>query len=197
MNQIICPRCHAPNSPDKSFCTNCGQSIAAGQPSFSPPMPNQTRAPKKSRIGLWIAILGGVGLLVLLVGAVGLGVIYYLITSNQTETANNYNSASYSSDQANTSTATNTGTKSVVATTAMTEDEKYRLFYASGKVNDQATIMKVSKKIGIIDESNMPTAYYKPFSEGMVKWAFRDTDFVRKVDTKEKAKNYIDSQMGN
>jgi hypothetical protein len=204
MNQIICPRCQTPNGFDKSFCTNCGQPIAIRQPAFSQQIPNHPPPPaaKKSRLGLWIAILGGTGLVILLIGGLGLVGLYFFIKSGNTQASYNYNAPVSEASQSTSSppwaaadTTKKTETAAAAAAPAMTEDEKYRLFYASGKVNDQAIIMKVSKKIGIIDSGGLPTSYYKTFSEGMIKWAFRDTDFVKKVDTKEKARNYINSQM--
>jgi hypothetical protein len=120
-----------------SFCSNCGQSLAAVQPgfpsdlpptifagspnapqftppvqnfspnapNFSPQIPNApqaTAAPRKSRTGMWLAILGGLGVLVLLGGGVVLGAIFYLMSANKTDTNSNYNSSPYNSTLVNT-----------------------------------------------------------------------------------------------
>jgi hypothetical protein len=118
MNQKICPKCRASNTPEMSFCSNCGQSLAASQPNFpsdlpptifagspaapgftpnapnfSTPPPNLPPAAKKSRAGMWLAILGGLGLLLILGGGIALGALYYLMNSYKSETTYNSSSA--------------------------------------------------------------------------------------------------------
>jgi TonB family protein len=208
MNQNFCPKCRTLNTPDKTFCVTCGQPLTANQPGFHgsvPPnmyggapnapghAPNQTPAPQKSRLGLWLAILGGVAVLFVLVGAVALAALFYFIGTAKKEIS--YNSSPSNLNQSNTSGNSNPSINNQSVETPMTEDEKYRLFYAASKVEDKALTLKVSKKIGIIDEGNKPTAFYKTFTAGIIKWAMRDADFVRKLDTKQKALDYINSVM--
>lgn len=98
MNEKICPKCGKLNSAEMSFCLDCGQNLAAGnytpnfpvdsaptvfaspktqpnwQQNLQPLTPNLPPAPKKSRTGFWLAIVGGVGLIgvLLVVGVVAL-----------------------------------------------------------------------------------------------------------------------------
>jgi len=73
----------------------------------------------------------------------------------------------------------------------MTEDEKYRLFYAATKTNDSSLQQRAAKKIGIIDANGRPTSSYKSFLAGSISWAFKDTDFISSIDTPEKARAYV------
>ena len=73
----------------------------------------------------------------------------------------------------------------------MTEDEKYRLFYAATKTNDNSLQQRAARKIGIIDSNGRPTSSYKSFLAGSISWAFKDTDFISSIDTPEKARAYV------
>jgi hypothetical protein len=73
----------------------------------------------------------------------------------------------------------------------MTEDEKYRIFYAAGKTNDRALQTEIAKLIGIIDSGGQPTSYYQSFISGSYAWALRDRSFPPTVDTEEKARAYV------
>jgi TonB family protein len=202
MNKNICPNCQTQNLSNQPFCVTCGQPLTGAQPGFQsnePPVmpgfpPHRAPAAKKSRMGLWLALLAGGAVLVLLLGGVALAGLFFYLNSGKQET--DYNSSSNDLSQSNSSiTNKNIPFDTPPVATELTEDDKYRLVYAASKVNDKNLTMKVSKKIGIIDERNRPTPFFKTFTAGMVKWATRDTEFIRKVDTREKAIEYINSQM--
>lgn len=216
MNQNVCPKCQTPNIQNTPFCVNCGQPLGAQQsgyannppagstPNYSANQPNASQSPsppaKKSRMGMWLAIIGSVLVLGLVVlGIAAFGVYYYISSSksntvdiNIDSTRNNRNTTKVNTSTVDTTTQTNSTSGD---SSSMTDDEKYRLFYAASKVGDSTLILKVSKKLGIIDEKNTPTSSNKQFFTGMISWAMRDSDFVNKMDTKEKAQAYIDSQM--
>ena len=222
MNQNICANCGTPNVSGNTFCAGCGLSMGAPpsgysanqpppnypgapqpaqgfnphQPNFSAHAPNQSPAPKKSRMGLWLAILGGVGFLILMIGALGIFGVYYFIRSAKQDI--NFNSSYPANMNQGNRLSPSNGNTSVFSSTptvSMTENDKYRLFYAASKAGDQPLTMKISKKIGIIDDSGSPTEYYKTFTKGMFEWAMRDREFVKKLDTKQKALDYINAQM--
>ena len=77
----------------------------------------------------------------------------------------------------------------------MTDEEKYRLFYAATKTEDKFLQSEAAKKIGIIDASGQPTASYKTFVTNATSWAMNDVDFIRTVDTPAKARAYVNSHM--
>lgn len=225
MNQNICAKCQTPNIQNTPFCVGCGQPLAvqsggyasnqppAGNaPNYSANQPNAGQsanqqsppAAKKSRMGMWLAIIGGVlALGVVILGITAFG-IYYYVSSRQTDFNYNYNSsaANYSSNGnlsnafgVNTATANSSTDSMTFDDSSITEEEKYRLFYAASKVGEQPLTVKISKKIGIIDEKGQATPYYKTFIAGMLSWATKDVEFVKKIDSKEKAREYVDSQM--
>ena len=78
---------------------------------------------------------------------------------------------------------------------SMTDEEKYRLFYAATKADDQFLLSEAGKKIGIVDSKGRPTSSYSTFIKGSVNWAMTDTTFIRSVDTPEKARQYVNAHM--
>ncbi len=86
-------------------------------------------------------------------------------------------------------------TPATSSTTSMTDEEKYRLFYAATKTDDKFLQSEAAKKIGIIDAADKPTAFYQKFVAGSVTWAMNDTSFIKSVDTPEKARAYVNSHM--
>lgn len=121
MNSLICPRCGVGNSLEMTFCTNCGQSLAAlgfqqpdarqMPPNFAPPaafsqVPTvalPATAPARSSRALLFGLLGCGGLIVL--SAIGLVVGGAFISLNkvgQTNVnANNLYNSNASSSVAN------------------------------------------------------------------------------------------------
>ena len=119
-----------------------------------------------------------------------------------------YNSNAYASN-ANTS-APNGNTYSANANTysananasapkssaaAMSEDDKYRLFYAASKTGDQKLILQAYQKIGLFDQNGRPTPGYQTFIRNSVSWAFKDTEFIQTINTPEKAREYVMSHL--
>lgn len=93
MNEKFCSRCGTKNPAEMIFCLNCGNSLPASAPSFTgesaptvfaqpkitqptgfQPLPQTPTAPKKSNMGFYLAVFGGLGAILLLIfgGIVGL-----------------------------------------------------------------------------------------------------------------------------
>ena len=100
----------------------------------------------------------------------------------------NANQSNTNTNSGNANSATTTGGG---ASTAMSEDDKHKLFQAAGMTRDQATILEVSRKVGLINESNMPSGNYQDFVKAHMDWAAKNAAFVREVSTPEKAKEYV------
>jgi hypothetical protein len=116
--------------------------------------------------------------------------------SNRNSNSNNSNSNSNRNGSTTTSSTSsdnmsnhNMGGSTSSAT--MTEDEKYRIFYAAGKTGDRALQTEIAELIGIIDSGGQPTSDYQPFIAGSYAWALRDRSFPPTVDTAEKARAYV------
>jgi hypothetical protein len=146
-------------------------------------------------IGLILGLVGGLTATVL-----GTTTSTRSYTSTYASNSNNSNgSTSYSnrngssttySSNANDNSSDHNMNDSTSAST-MTEDEKYRIFYAAGKTNDKELQKEIAILIGIIDDKGVPTSYYQPFVTGSFNWASRDSSFPPTVDTPEKAHAYV------
>jgi Tfp pilus assembly protein FimT len=110
--------------------------------------------------------------------------------SNGSTTASNRNGSTTYGTNSNDNTA-NRNMGSTTSSSSMTEDEKYRIFYAAGKTNDRALQTEIAELIGIIDSGGQPTDYYQSFISGSYAWALRDRSFPPTVDTVEKARAYV------
>jgi hypothetical protein len=138
-----------------------------------------------------------------LAAALTIGVFSYARVKAPSQTYSSYssNSNTYSSNSNTYSANSNTYPSNSNAyspkssSTTMSEDDKYRLFYAAAKTGDQKLMMQASQKIGIIDQNGMPTSSYRDFIKNSITWAFKDTEFTRTVDTPDKAKAYVTSHL--
>lgn len=110
--------------------------------------------------------------------------------SNSSTTASNRNGSTTYGSNANDNTS-NRNASTSTSGSSMTEDEKYRIFYAAGKTNDRALQTEIAELIGIIDSGGQPTSDYQSFISGSYAWALRDRSFPPTVDTEEKARAYV------
>lgn len=78
---------------------------------------------------------------------------------------------------------------------SMTDEEKYRLFYAATKTEDKFLQSEAAKKIGIIDADGKPTPSYQTFLKNATSWAMNDTTFIKSIDTPAKARTYVNAHM--
>jgi hypothetical protein len=85
--------------------------------------------------------------------------------------------------------------KSSTAVANMSDDDKHKLFQAVGITQDPNLILDVTKKMGLVDSSNQPTAAMDPFIKAHYQWATSNGDFVKEHLTKEKAQEYVKSHM--
>ena len=71
------------------------------------------------------------------------------------------------------------------------EDEKHRLFQTVGMLEDNALIIEVARKIGIVDSHGQPRANFQAFVNEHYDWATRNADFIRQYMDKAKAREYV------
>lgn len=81
------------------------------------------------------------------------------------------------------------------SSSSMTNEEKYRLFWAATKTDDKFLQVEAAKKIGVIDGSGRPTPSYQEFVRNATSWAVNDVAFIRSVDTPSKARTYVNAHM--
>ncbi|HEY0080177.1 MAG TPA: hypothetical protein VGB73_16320 [Pyrinomonadaceae bacterium] len=72
-----------------------------------------------------------------------------------------------------------------------TDAEKHRLFQAVGMTKDEDLILRVSREIGIINDDNSPNRLFQPFLDEHMKWALTEPDFVRLMNDRRNARNYV------
>lgn len=111
--------------------------------------------------------------------------------SNSSTTASNRNGSTTHGSNSNDNTTNHNMGSTTTSGSSMTEDEKYRIFYAAGKTNDRALQTEIAELIGIIDSGGQPTDYYQSFISGSYAWALRDRSFPPTVDTEAKARAYV------
>ena len=112
-------------------------------------------------------------------------------SSNYSYNSNSYSpNSNYSSSNSNSYSTSNYNSSSSSSAT-MSEDDKYRLFYAATKTGDHALMTQAAQKIGILDSNGRPTSDYQTFLRNSITWAFKDSEFTKTVDTPEKARAYV------
>ena len=82
------------------------------------------------------------------------------------------------------------GASSVTRST-LTEDEQHRLFQAAGITQDDALIVEMAQRLGIMDTQGQRTAAFKPFIDAHLIWALTNVEFIQEHMSKEKALKYV------
>lgn len=107
----------------------------------------------------------------------------------------NSNSSNYNARPSNSNGYSSNSNSSSKPSSTMTDDDKYKLFFAASKTGDQKLIVAAYQKIGIVDQNSMPTSDYKTFLAGSVAWAFKNTAFIQSISTPDKAREYVNAHM--
>jgi hypothetical protein len=157
--------------------------------------PPQYGAPTKSSK---LPLIIGLAALVLIGGGVGL---YFLLSGNSssttttnTTTTNSTVTTSSSPSRSPGTVTTTTSTPSTTTTTTVgsySEDDKHRLFQAVGITKDNALIIEVAQKIGIVDSSGQPNSKFQPFLTDHIEWAKNNLAFISQYRDPAKAREYV------
>jgi hypothetical protein len=144
---------------------------------------------------------GGAGCLGLIVVVIAGAVIYYVSMKPKTTRYYNFNVSNVnmnSNTSSNTNSNTNTnanGTHSTNSSSSMSDDDKHKLYQAATMTGDTQLLQRVSVKIGLMNEDFTPGDEYVSFVKDHVIWAFSNTDFIKSLDSKEKAMAYVNAHM--
>jgi len=142
---------------------------------------------------------GGAGCLGLIVVAVAASLIYYFAyrsASYQASRDYNFNiNANRNSNSADDSDSDSSNSNSVSSVSSLSDDDKHKLFQAGAMTGDSELAQRVNVKIGILNEDFTPTDEYPGFLGDHVTWSFQDTDFIKTLNTPEKAKAYVDEHL--
>ena len=77
----------------------------------------------------------------------------------------------------------------------MSNDDRHKLFQAAGITKDSELIQKVLKKIGLMNDSGVPTDEYGPFVKDHISWAVNNVSFINSVNTPESGRAYVDAHL--
>jgi len=156
---------------------------------------------KNSKIALGCGGAGCLGLILLvIVGAVLIvtGVVRAPGLYNPNRNSNiNINVNSNSNSNANTNENLNSNSSSNSSSdssSSISDDDKHKLFQAAGITKDNDLILKVIRKIGFGSGTGTD---YQDFIKAHFPWAMKNLEFIRSVNTPEKARAYVDEHMND
>ena len=156
---------------------------------------------KNSKIALGCGGAGCLGLILVVIvvavlivtGVVRAPGLYNPDRNSNSNTNNNYNSSYNSNSNTNTNTNDNLNSNSSAdSSSTMSDDDKHKLFQAAGITKDSDLILKVIKKLGFGVGTGTD---YQDFIKAHFPWAMKNLEFIRSVNTPEKARAYVDEHM--
>jgi hypothetical protein len=147
---------------------------------------------------------GGAGCLGLIVVVIAGGLIYFLYRAPARarreynfNVSTNRNSNSNLNDNTNADSNDNSNSSSTSTTSAssLSEDDKHKLYQAAFITGDEELVRRVSVKIGLMNEDFTPGQHYQEFLGAHVSWLLRNGDFIQSINTREKARAYVDANL--
>jgi hypothetical protein len=144
---------------------------------------------------------GGAGCLGLIVVAIAGAVIYYVSMKPRTTRSYNFNVSnvnmnSNTNSNNNSNTNGSHSTNSTGSSSSMSDDDKHKLYQAATMTGDAQLLRRVSVKLGLMNEDFTPGDAYFTFLKDHVIWSFSNADFIKTLDSKEKAMEYVNAHMG-
>src|SRR5215217_6262455 len=152
---------------------------------------------------------GGAGCLGLIVVAIAGGLIYYFMRSAVTNRNYNFNVSTNRNSNLNdnsdfttnrntndnSSNSSNTNSSSSDSST-MSDDDKHKLYQAASMTGEGEVVRRVSVKLGLTNDDFTPTGdNYEKFVTEHVGWVIRNTDFIRSINSPEKALTYVNEHF--
>jgi len=146
---------------------------------------------------------GGAGCLGLIVVVIAVCAIYFISyrTKPRYRAGRDYVfniNASNANENSNSNTNSNQNSNSnsdSSASSSLSDDDKHKLFYAATMTGDTELVNRVCVKIGIMNDDFTPGDEYQKFVAAHVAWSFQNTDFIRTVNTAEKARAYVNEHF--
>jgi hypothetical protein len=149
---------------------------------------------------------GGAGCLGLIVAVVAGGLIYVFWSGYRdasiraSEYNSNYNvnlsdSNSNSDSNDNSNDDSNSNSNSSAAATSMSDDDKHKLYHAATVTGDAELIRRVNVKLGLLNDDFTAGEKMQEFAIDHVSWAFRNSDFIREINSADKARTYVNENF--
>jgi hypothetical protein len=146
---------------------------------------------------------GGAGCLGLIVVAIAGGLIYYFYSASRS-TYDRYANINFNSNSnrnvnlngnANSDDSTNSNSSNSSSAASLSEDDKHKLFQAAAMTGDAELQRRVWVKIGILDEDFSQGDKFAEFAAAHVGWAIRNYQWVGSIDSREKARAYVNENL--
>lgn len=144
---------------------------------------------------------GGAGCLGLIVVVIVGCVVWFMVSrspAHRVERDYTFNvNASNANENSNRNTNSNqnSNSNSESSASSLSDDDKHKLFYAATLTGDTELVNRVCVKIGIMNDDFTPGEEYQKFVAAHVTWSFQNTDFIRTVNTSEKARAYVNEHF--
>lgn len=148
---------------------------------------------------------GGAGCLGLIVVAIAASLLYFFLSRSASYRAArdydfnvNVNRNSNSADNSNSNTDSNDNTSSAESSSpasALSDDDKHKLYHAGTMTGDTEIIKRVNVKLGLMNDDYTFSDDYQQFVRDHVTWVFRNMDFLQEINTPEKARAYVDEHL--
>ena len=107
----------------------------------------------------------------------------------------NYNSNYNSNSNSNSDSADDSNDNSSSSTSSLSDDDKHKLFHAATMTGDTELITRVNVKLGLWKDNHTPGDDYQQFATEHAIWVFQNMDWVRSINTTEKAKAYVEENL--
>ena len=151
---------------------------------------------RNQKIGIGCGVAGCLGLILIVIIIVVAGVLGYVTIPGTSNRNYNYNLNSNRNSNANTDSDSNANSNSdsSSSSSSMSDDDKHKLFQAAGITRDNDLILRVVKKMGFGGGTGED---YAQFLKDHYSWALKNFDFIRSVNTPEKARAYVDEHIND
>lgn len=148
---------------------------------------------RNAKIALGCGGAGCLGLIVVVVACVILAAAGYISLPGYSSNYNYNNNSNYNrNSNYNTNRNSNYNSNSSTSSSSLTDDEKHKLFQAAGITRDNALILRVLRYIGF---PNGTGEGYEQFVKDHVGWAIKNLEFIQSVDTPEKGRAYVETNL--
>jgi hypothetical protein len=147
------------------------------------------------KIALGCGGAGCLGLIILaLVGAVVWMTYHRRPAAYRANRNYNFNLNANRSSNSNSNSSTDNSNSSLVSSSSMSEDDKHKLFQAAATSGDQELMSRAMDKIGL---SQSKPEENQQFMKDHLVWIFKNTSFIKEINTPEKARAYVGEHIND
>ncbi len=144
---------------------------------------------KNQKIALGCGGLGCLGLIVVILTCAVVWYTYQKRSAPPGDTNRNYNfnSNTNRSLQSNSNSSTS-------PSTSLSEDDRHKLFQAAATSGDHELMSRVMEKLGL---NQTKAEANEQFMKDHLVWVFKNSAFLKEIDSQEKAKAYVNEHIND